>query len=172
MKKLLLLLGTAVFAVQAAQAMEESVDIAQVHKGLHNLWLDTANMTPGTFKVEVAPEWHRLMSFLKRYMQRNFNTADIYDDVVYFNECVHSTGLYKLTYVQIKYLFSMVPQVLEKVAMPKNQYEKDPQHTLKKECLQLLEQVQKFNIANPEYKALWENRNWQQIREAIKQGAK
>lgn len=159
MKRLVvLILGAATFFAQAMDTGESDACV-----GLRWLTKDSSYM-PAEKATRLSYDWQMGMSFLKRYMDRNFNVYDIYEDVVYFNECESSLAVtYRMTYPQIKVFLDAVSAMRVPSA---NQ----PAGQLEQKYIQLIDSWKKFDAANSEYRAAWINRDWQKIRKAIISG--
>lgn len=166
MNQRILLFYMLISVVYCGYAMQDAKDNNEIKQGLYYLTQNLAYMAPEVFEAEVAPEWHRRISFLKRYMEKSFSVADVYNDVIYFNECTHSEATYKMTYAQISFLLTAGPEIQKKVEMPATT-EIDRKTALKREYLQLLKYVETFNACHAEYKALWEQAEWRRIRAVL-----
>lgn len=141
------------------QSMQHPAVGSDAEEGLRWLIKDAPYMAPEK-AVQVTYGWQAGMSFLKRYMQRNFNLADIYEDVVYFNECEYSTAIYGMTYPQIRIFLTAVSEL----CVPSSYKTSD---TLCQKYIQLIGRWKKFDAENPTYRQAWENGDWKEIRKAI-----
>lgn len=155
MKNILVL----IFGLAALSALAMDSGDGQIHDALKWLTKDSSYMAPEK-AVQLEYDWKKGMSFLNRYIIGGFNVADVYEDVVFFNEWEYSTDTYKLTYPQIKgflVALSQLPQI--KTAASTDQ--------LQQKYLELINKWKELDVAQPEYRHAWINGDWQFIRKKL-----
>lgn len=145
------------------QSMQTPAASSDIQKGLE--WLSKDISNESEWKYTVNHQWYKGMSFLKRYLERNFNVADIYEDVVYFNECVHSDAIYGMSYLQVKNFLHAISEISHTSGTVSVKNSEITQ--LRTKYIQLIQNWKKFDAENPTYRQAWENGDWKEIRKAI-----
>lgn len=139
----------------AARAMDQSL-----HDSLQWLSKDIDFVAP-ELVTAISHGWGKGMSFLARYLEANFNEADIYEDKVFFNECTYSTAIYQMTYAHIQEYFkalSYIPETVQPVTGD----------GLRDAYIELIHKWKKFNTENRAYANAWRNGDCQALRNIIR----
>lgn len=144
-------------ATISTYAMETGGSDAQ--EGLRWLAKDSSYIAPEK-AVAITYGLAKGMSFLTRYMEKNFNEYDIYEDVVYFNECESSQATYGMTYMQIKHF-------LQDVSEMHTPSPSSPVGQLEQKYIQLINKWKAFDAQNTEYRQAWLKLDWEQIRKIV-----